>query len=318
MMCSCSNKFDKSSRKVRLNEVTRSVFYAPQYVALGLDYFKDENLEIELSSAEGSDKTMTAVLSSQADIGLLGLSSVVSVYSQGRKDFPVLFAGITQRDGSFLISRTPDFSWENVKGKEIIAGRKGGVPEMVLEYILKNQGFNIHSDLKLLNNIQFNLMGVAFSRGTGDYVALFEPTASMIVKEKNFHIVCALAEECDKIAYTGYCCSKTYLKNNPDIIKSFVRAIYRAQRWIKSHTPAETAEIIAPYFVDSDKELLTDCVKNYLKYDVWCDDPNIDKKSFDLMQDIMIQAGELDKKVEFGEIVNTDLSKEITDNNTVE
>lgn len=310
-MVSCSQNSDTNISKVRLNEVTRSVFYAPQYVALGLNYFKDENLDIELISADGSDKTMTAVLSSQADIGLLGLSSVISVYKQGKKDFPILFAGITQRDGSFLVGRNSEFSWKNLKEKEIIAGRKGGVPEMVLEYILYKKGFDVKSDLKLLNNIQFNLMSVAFSRGTGDYVTLFEPTASMMVKEKNFHILSALGEECGKIAYTGYCCSRSYLQNNEKTVKSFIKAIYKAQRWIKCHTAQEIAKVIAPYFVEADENLLTDCVSNYLKYDVWCENPVIDEKSFDLMQEVMIHAEELDEKVNFEDIINTQLSEEI-------
>lgn len=311
---SCSQNSNTDIFKIRLNEVTRSVFYAPQYVALGLNYFKDENLDIELITADGSDKTMTAVLSSQADIGLLGTSSVISVYKQGKKDCPVLFAGITQRDGSFLVGRNSEFTWEDLRGKEIIAGRKGGVPEMVLEYILSGKGFDIRSDLKLLNNIQFNLMSIAFSRGTGDYVALFEPTASTLVKEKHFYILNALGEECEKIAYTGYCCSKSYLESNKNVVKKFVKAIYKAQKWIKSHTAQETAKLIAPYFVDSDEILLTECVGNYLKHDVWCQNPEVSKESFDLMQEIMIKAGELDSKVDFDNIVNTKLCKEIIEN----
>lgn len=312
-MCSCSQKSETNIYKIRLNEVTRSVFYAPQYVALALDYFKEENLDIELMSADGSDKTMTAILSSQADIGLLGISSVISVYSQGRKDYPIMFAGITKRDGSFLVGRKPKFNWQDLKGKEIIAGRKGGVPEMVLEYILTKKGFNIKSDLKLLNNIQFNLMSVAFSRGTADYVALFEPTASLIAREKNFHILSALGKECDEVAYTGYCCSKTYFADNKKIISKFIKVLHKAQKWIKSHTAQETAKVISRYFVEADEELLSECIKNYLECDVWCDSPTISKQSFDMMQNIMIQAGELEHSVNFDDIVNVNLAEEIID-----
>lgn len=303
-----SNKNLSNSQVVRLNEVTRSVFYAPQYVAIELGYFKDNNLEVKLSSAEGSDRTMTAILSNQADIGLLGTSSVISVYSQGKEDYPILFAQLTHRDGSFLAGRDSDFEWDNLKGKEIIAGRKGGVPEMVLEYILKNKGFDIQNDLTLLNNIKFDLMGIAFSRGVGDYVCLFEPTASMLKNEKSFHILKSLGVECDEISYTGYCASKKYIQDNPKVIQSFVDAIYKAQIWINNHSSEEIAKVILPYFVDSSLELLTECVENYISSQVWCSEPIIKKSGFDLLQKIMIEAKELDKEVKFENLVENSFS----------
>lgn len=302
-LMSCSDNSESDFKKVRLNEVTRSIFYAPQYIAMGLGFFRELGIDLELKSAEGSDKTMTAVLSSQADIGLLGSSSVISVCSQGKEDCPVMFAGITQRDGSFLVGRIPQFEWENLRGKEIIAGRKGGVPEMVLEYILSKRGLKPHEDVKLLNNIQFNLMGIAFSRGIGDYVALFEPTASTLILEKKFYILTPLGAECEKVTYTCYCCSKKYMENNPEVIRNFTLALYRAQMWLKTHNAEEAAKVIAPYFVDSDTSLLTECVENYLKADVWCDSPVINRESFELMQEIMIRAGELEDKIDFDKIV---------------
>ena len=219
------NNSESVAKKVKLNEVTRSIFYAPQYVAMELGYFKDENIDLELVTGEGSDKTMTAVLSSQADIGLLGSSSVISVCEQGKEHCPVIFAQLTKKDGSFLVGREGDFDWSDLKGKEIIAGRKGGVPEMVFEYILKTKGFDISKDLTLLNNIQFNLMGMAFSRGIGDYVLLFEPTCSTLVKEKQYYKLKSVGKECQNMVYTCYCASEEYIDHNPQVIFKFTRAI---------------------------------------------------------------------------------------------
>lgn len=302
------NKSLSNDKVVNLNEVTRSVFYAPQYVAIELGYFKDCGLDIKLTSSEGSDRTMTAILSNQADIGLLGTSSIISVYSQGKEEYPVLFSQLTQKDGSFLVGREPHFNWHDLKGKEIIAGRKGGVPEMVLEYILKSKGFDIVNDLTLLNNIKFDLMGIAFSRGVGDYVCLFEPTASMLKNEKSFYILKSLGAECNEISYTGYCASKRYIEDNPEVIQAFTNAVYRAQIWINTHSSQEIAEVILPYFVDSSIDLLTECIENYISNRVWCSNPIVSESAFDLLQEIMIEAGELDKKVNFENLVENKFS----------
>lgn len=309
----CTLKSENSSaNKVRLNEVTRSIFYAPQYVAMELGYFKDENLDIKLTTAEGSDKTMAAILSSQADIGLLGSSAVISVCEQGKEDNPKIFAGLTCRDGSFLMGRSLEFSWENLKGKSIIAGRKGGMPEMTLEYILKKHGIDILNDVNLINNIQFNLMGVAFSRGIGDYVPLFEPVSSLISKEKeDCYKLFSLGTECEKTAYTCYCANSEYLSDNPEIIKRFTRAIYRAQKWLKNNSAKEIARVILPYFLDLSESVAEKCVENYILADVWSDNPLISKKEFDLAQEIMIFAGELKEKIDINKVVDNKIAEEV-------
>lgn len=309
--CTLKNN-NSNTYKIRLNEVTRSVFYAPQYVAMGLGYFKDENLDIILSTAEGSDKTMAAVLSSQADIGLLGSSAVISVCAQGKENSPKIFAGLTCRDGSFLMGRSSEFSWNKLKGKSIIAGRKGGMPEMTLEYILKKHGLDIANDVNLINNIQFNLMGIAFSRGIGDYVPLFEPVLSLMESEKeNCHNLIPLGCECEKMTYTCYCANSQYLKENPEIIKRFIRAIYRAQKWIKNNSTREIARVILPYFLDLNKEMAEKCVENYILANVWPDSPLINESEFEMAQKIMISAGELKEKIDIDKVVDNKIADEV-------
>lgn len=308
--CSKNDENKEKTIKINLNEVTHSVFYTPQYVAMGLNYFKNEGLDVELFSAEGSDKTAMAVLSSQADIGLLGTSSVINAYKESG-DTLILFAGLTQRDGSFLIGRQPNFKWEDLKNKEIIAGRKGGVPKMVLEYILTKKGIIPNKDIRLIDNIPFGLIGAAFVRGIGDFAALFEPTASNLTIGKNFYILKPLGKECEKTAYTCYCCLKSYYKNHPDIIKKFTMAIYKAQIWVQNHSISEIVDVISPFFVDSDRELLTKCVKNYMEADVWYKTPVITEDELNTLQEIMINGHELEQKVDFKEIVKESCAKEI-------
>lgn len=297
-------KFRKnnSNKIIRLNEVTRSVFYAPQYVALSLGYFSENGLDIKLSSAEGSDKTMTSILSHKADIGLLGISSAISVKSQGKENCPLVFSQITKKDGSFLVGRNNEnFKWDNLKGKEIIAGRKGANPEMVFEHILKKM--NIFEDIKLLNNIKFDLMGVSFSKNIGDYVCLFEPTASLLEQEKSFYILEFVGSQCEELSYTGYCASADYINNNIENIRLFTNSIKKAQTWIKNHNAKEIGEVISPYFINCSREVLEKCILNYLKNDVWCDEPYLKENQFEALENIMIQAGELKNKVNFKDIV---------------
>lgn len=305
-------KKEPETLKIRLNEVTHSIFYAPQYVALQLGYFKNEGLDIELLNAEGSDKTMMAILSAQTDIGLLGASSVMNAY-KSCGDIPILFAGLTQRDGSFLVGRTPDFAWEKLKNKQVIAGRKGGVPRMMFEYILSKKGLEPGKDVQILDNIQFSLMGVAFTKGIGDFVTLFEPTASNLVLSKNFYILAPLGQECEKTAYTSYCCLKSYSEKHPDILKKFTKALYKAQIWIQNHTAEEIINVILPFFVDADKNLLKKCVENYISADVWCKNPLITKEEINLMEEIMIKGNELTEKIDFEKIVDKSYAKEVID-----
>ncbi|MFZ5985571.1 MAG: ABC transporter substrate-binding protein [Bacillota bacterium] len=303
-------------KKVRLNEVTHSVFYAPQYVALNQGFFEEEGLEIELTNGQGADKVMTSVLSGQSDIGFSGPEAAIYVYNEGKEDHAVVFAQLTKRDGSFLVGRKPepDFKWDNVKGKTIIGGRKGGVPEMTLEYVLKKNGLMPGRDVNIDTSIQFALMAGAFTGGQGDYVTLFEPVASKVEKEGKGYILASIGKESGEIPYTAYYAKKSYIEKNKDIIQKFTNAIYKGQKWVESHTPEEIAEVIKPSFPDSDLETLITVAKRYKDTDAWSKDPVMGKESLQLLQKVMHMAGELDKEAPYEEIVTTEYADKAIEN----
>lgn len=293
--------------KVRLNEVTHSVFYAPQYAAINLGFFNAEGLDVELTNGQGTDKVMTAVLSGQADIGLGGPEAVLYVYNEGKTDYPAVFAQVTNRDGSFLIGRNPEpeFKWENVKGKTIIGGRKGGMPEMTLEFVLKKKGLQPGKDVDVNTSIQFALMAPAFLNGQGDYVALFEPVASMLEKEGKGYIVASIGKDSGEVSYTAFFAKKSYLKKNAGIVQKFTNAFYKGQLWVTKHTPEEIAKAIKSSFPDSSEELLTLVAARYKNQGTWNTDPLLKVKSFELMQEIMKEAGELTKLTPYEKIADT-------------
>jgi NitT/TauT family transport system substrate-binding protein len=307
----CSNQKSKV-KKIKLSETTRSIFYAPQYVAFNLGYFKEEGLNIELITQAGSDQAMTSILSNQVDIGLMGSEMVAFVNKEGKENFPIIFTQLTKKDGSFLVSRKKDFSWEDLKGKTIIAGRKGGLPEMTFRHILKKKALVPNQDVKLLNNIKFDLMAGAFLNNTGDYVTLFEPTASILEENKNCFVVKSLGEECEEIAYTCYAACKNYVRKNPNIIKAFTKAISKAQNFVETHDSKEIAEIIFPYFSNTDKKILERSVKRCKDADVWASSPVIKKESFEAMQNIALQAGELKSRVNYDDVVDNQFALQVS------
>ncbi|HOQ01684.1 MAG TPA: ABC transporter substrate-binding protein [Acetivibrio clariflavus] len=298
-------------RTVRLSEVTRSVFYAPQYVALNKGFFEEEGLKIELTSGQGADKVMTAVLSDQVDIGFSGPEAAIYVYNEGKEDYAVVFAQLTKRDGSFLVSRNPepDFKWSNVRGKTIIGGRKGGVPEMTLEYVLKKNNIIPGKDVYIDTSVQFALMGPAFTGGKGDYVTLFEPVASAVEKEGKGYIVASIGAESGEIPYTAYYAKKSYIEKNKDVIDKFTRAIYKGQKWVEENSPEEIAKVIQPSFPDSDLDILTTVAKRYKEIDAWCKDPIMSKESLELLQKVMKEAGELEKEAKYEDLVTTEFAE---------
>lgn len=296
----------KELEKITVSEVTHSIFYAPQYVAMNLGFFEEEGLEIELINGGGADNVMTAVLSNQVDIGFAGPEAAIYVYNEGRDDYAEVFAQVTKRDGSFLVARedTDNFAWTDLKGKHVLPGRKGGVPYMTLEYVLKKNGIDVVNDLNLDTSISFDAMNSSFVGGTADYVTSFEPAASQLEKEGAGYIVAAVGSATEEIPYTAYFAKKSYIEENSDIIQKFTNAIYKGQVWVNEHTPEEIADATIASFPDSDKELLTKAIKNYKEIDVWNTSPVMSEEAFNLLQEVIVEAGELEQVAPYDKVVN--------------
>lgn len=299
-------KENKELAKVKVSEVTRSVFYAPQYVAINNGYFKKYGIDIDLTTGGGADTVMTAVLSNQVDIGFAGPEASIYVYNEGKEDYCQVFAQMTKKDGSFLISKTKteNFSWQDLKGKTVIPGRKGGVPYMTLEYVLKKNGINPQKDLNLDDSIKFDLMAGAFTSGDAEYVTLFEPTASLTEIQGKGYIVASVGKEAGEIPYTAYFAKKSYIQNNEKMIQEFTNAIYKGQKWVKDHTAKEIAEAIQSFFPDTDLELLATAIQSYKDIDAWNETPVLKEESFNKLQDVISEAGELKQKAPYDKIVN--------------
>ncbi len=300
-------------RHVTLNEVTRSVFYAPLYCAVSLGYFEDEGMDVEIVTSGGSDKSMTALISGDADVALMGPETGIYVVNQGLSEHPVIVAQITKRDGSFLVGREyeSDFEWETLRGSSIIGGRVGGMPYMTLCYVLKSHGLTPNVDVEVIDNIQFSLMGGAFDSGTGDYVTLFEPTASEFAASNRGYIVANVGQESGEVPYTTIMMNKRTTENEPDFALGFVRAIYRAQQWVKAASDEEVAEMMLPFFPDSSIETLSAVAKSYRATDSWMYSPAMSEDAFVRLQDIIESAGELSARVEFNELVDNSFAYKV-------
>ena len=299
---------------IQLNEVTRSIFYAPQYVAIANGFFEEEGLNIEITTGQGADKVMTAILAGQSDIGLCGPEAAIYVYNEGKEDYVEVFAQLTQKDGSFLVSKEPtdNFSWTDLVGKTVIPGRKGGVPYMTLEYVLKQNGINPQTDLVLDDSIKFDLMAGAFTGGDAEYVTLFEPTASMTQNAEKGYVVASVGEAAGEVPYTAYCAKKSYIETNPEIIEGFTRAIYKGEQWVKEHTALEVAEKIQEFFPDTTIESLENSVQKYKNIDAWKEDPVLKEEAFNRLQEIMTEAGELEKQAPYDKVVNNYYAEKIS------
>ncbi len=300
-------------KNIKVNEVTRSVFYAPQYIAINKGYFKENGIEIELTTGQGADAVMTAVLSNQCDIGFAGPEASIYVYNEGKEDYCQVFAQMTKKDGSFLVAKNnvEKFDWKSLKGKTIIPGRKGGVPYMTLEYVLKKNGIDPKKDVILDDSIKFDLMAGAFASGNADYVTLFEPTASLTEKQNKGYIVASVGEAAGDIPYTAYFAKKSYIEKNQEIIKKFTKAVYEGQQWVKNHSANEIAQEIQSFFPDTSIEMLESAVESYKNISAWNDTPILEKEAFERLEDVMISAGELKEKVPYENIVNNKYAEEI-------
>ena len=304
LMAACSQD-NEEMVTLRVCEVTHSVFYAPFYAALELGFFEEEGIEIELTNGGGADKVMTAVLAGQSDIGLAGPEACVYVALEGREDHPVVFGQLTKRDGSFIVGRTDDdFEWSDLEGKTIIGGRKGGMPEMTLEYVMRQNGVVPHEDAVVDTSVQFNMMAGAFTGGSGDYVTLFEPTATEVAEAGKGYILTSVGLESGEIPYTAFFASKSYIDKNSELIQRFTDVIARGQKWVMENTAEDVAKAIAGQFPDNDVKTLATVTQRHKDIDAWNETPVMKKEAFERMQDVMETAGELDVRVDFDLLVD--------------
>ena len=296
---------------VTLNEVAHSIFYAPQYVAIENGYFEDEGIDLTLVTGFGADKTATAVISGEADIGFMGSESSIYIYNQNPDDYLVNFAQLTQRAGNFLVGRQPDpaFQWSKLKGTKVLGGRAGGMPQMVFEYILKKHGIDPKTDLTIDQSISFGLTAAAFTSSDANYTVEFEPFATGLETEGTGYVVASLGTDSGYVPYTAYCAKQSYMEKNPQIIQKFTNAIQEGLDYVNSHTAEEIARTIKPQFPETDLDKLTMIVERYQKQDTWKGDTIFQKDSFDLLQNILEEAGELEERVPYEDLVTTEYAR---------
>ena len=297
--------------KVTLNEVAHSVFYAPMYAAIEEGYFEEEGILLDLVCGFGADKTMTAVISGEADIGFMGSEASIYTYAEGASDYVVNFAQLTQRAGNFLVAREemPDFDWEDLKGHLVLGGRKGGMPQMVFEYILKENGIDPQKDLAINQNIDFGSTAAAFAEGQGDFTVEFEPGATSLESERKGYVVASLGEDSGYVPYTAFSAKQSYIEEHPDVIQGFTDALQKGMDFVQSHTPEEIAAVILPQFPETDLETVTTIVTRYYDQDTWKEDLIFEESSFDLLQDILESAGELEERVPYEDLVTTEFAE---------
>lgn len=296
---------------VTLNEVAHSIFYAPMYAAIEKGCFEDEGIRLELVTGFGADKTMTAVLTGEADIGFMGSEASIYTYLGGTEDYAVNFAQLTQRAGNFLVSRRPveNFSWDMIKGTHVLGGRAGGMPEMVFEYILKKNGIDPKKDVSIDQSIDFGSTAAAFSGGQGDFTIEFEPHATLLELKGDGYVVASLGEDSGYVPYTAFCARKSYLEANPELIAAFTRALQKGMDYVQEHSPEEIAALIHPQFEETDRETLTAIIDRYHRQDTWKDNLIFEEESFMLLQNILEEAGELTERVPYEDLVNTEFAE---------
>ena len=303
---------DKTLSKVTLNEVAHSIFYAPQYVAIEEGYFEEEGLDLTLVTGFGADKTMTAVISGEADIGFMGAEASIYAYQEGATDPVMNFAQLTQRAGNFLVARKemPDFTWNDLKGKKVLGGRKGGMPEMVFEYILKNNGLDPETDLTIDQSIDFGSTAAAFTGDTSaDFTVEFEPSATLLEQEGTGYVVASLGTDSGYVPYTSYSAKASFLEDHPKTIQKFTNALQKGMDYVSTHSPEEIATVIAPQFPETDLATVTAIVTRYYQQDTWKNNLIFNEESFQLLQDILQDAGELSRRTEYTDLVTTSFAQ---------
>lgn len=311
-MSACATPAHDGVTTVKVNEVTHSVFYAPMYLADALGYFEEEGIKIQLTNGGGADAVMASVLSGDADIGFCGPEAAIYVLIGGSNDIPTVFGQLTKRDGSFLVSRVnePDFTWESLKGKEILAGRKGGVPAMTFEYVLREHGFT-DADINLNFDVAFNLMTGAFEAGTADYCTMFEPLASEYQAAGKGYIVASVGEAGGEVPYTSYIAKRSWLDKHEDLAKGFLRAVLRGVQYAQTQDVNTIAGYLVDYFPSTSKNSLAVSVQSYRNIDAWVTDMAMTKESFERLQDIIESAGELTRRVNYEDLTDNTYVREV-------
>ena len=252
--------------KVTLNEVAHSIFYAPQYVAIEEGYFAEEGLDLTLVTGFGADKTMTAVISGEADIGFMGAEASIYAYQEGATDPVVNFAQLTQRAGNFLVA--------------------------------------------IDQSIDFGSTAAAFTGDmSADFTVEFEPSATALEKEGKGYVVASLGVDSGYVPYTSYSAKTSFLNENPQIIQSFTNALQKGMDYVQNHSPEEIAQVISPQFPETDMDTLTTIVNRYYEQDTWKENLVFEKDSFELLQDILESAGELEKRVDYEQLITTEFAK---------
>ncbi|WP_438445736.1 ABC transporter substrate-binding protein [Gorillibacterium sp. sgz5001074] len=310
-LSACGGKEKEETAKVRLAEVTRSIFYAPEYVALSQGFFQEEGLEVEFQTIPGGDKVTTALLSGQIDVALVGAETSIYVQNQGAEDPIINFAQLTQTDGTFLVSRKKlaSFDWSMLKGSSFLGQRKGGMPQMAGEFTLKKKGIDPHKDLQLTQNVEFANIPSAFASGTGDYVQLFEPTATVFEREGKGFVVASFGKESGKLPYTVFMAKKSFIGKNAGTIQRFTNAIQKAQKWVEGKSVAEIKDAVLPYFKDVDPAVVEGVVKRYKEQGSFATDPVIDETEWNNLQDVMQSAGELKTRVDHKKLVDNSFAE---------
>ena len=311
ILSGCGKTDGGANKKVVLNEVAHSIFYAPMYVAIEEGYFRDSGIDLELVTGFGADKTMTAVLSGEADIGIMGPETTVYTYNEGASDVVVNFAQLTQRAGNFLVAREPDddFTWSDLKGKNVLGGRAGGMPEMVFEFVLRKNNLDPATDLFIDQNIDFGSTAAAFSGGQGDYTVEFEPSATALENENAGYVIASLGVDSGYVPYTAFSAKESYIEKNPDIIQSFTDALQKGMQYVKEHTSEEIAAVIAPQFQDTDLSTITSIVDRYQKQDTWKTDVIFTDSAYELLLDILEESGQLSSRPEYEKLIDTQFAE---------
>ncbi|MCD8010571.1 MAG: ABC transporter substrate-binding protein [Lachnospiraceae bacterium] len=307
----CGKSSEANLTSVTLNEVAHSVFYAPQYTAIELGYFEEEGIDLEVVNGGGADNVATALIAGEADIGFMGSESSIYVYAEGQEDYFVNFAQLTQRAGNFLVAREADedFTWSDLVGAKVLGGRKGGMPEMVFEYILKKNGIDPETDLTIDQSISFGLTAAAFPGSDADYTVEFEPYATSLEQEGEGVVVASLGVDSGYVPYTAYCTTRSYLEENAETVQAFTNAIQMGLDYVNGHTAAEVAEVIAPQFEETDIDSLTTIIERYSEQDTWKEDTVFAEESFLLLEDILREAGELESQVPYEDLVTTEYAE---------